>query len=168
MKSVKLEGNALEVATSRYLMKGEDWDMCANRVADTMAGVEDKRIKYRDAFHEMIGNMDFLPGGRILRNSSRTRGSLFNCYHLPCNDNIESIGQFLKESLVLWAEGGGVGTNFSKLRPKGDVILGKGGTSSGLVSFIEAADAVAATVESGGARRAAGLVHVDISHPEVM
>ena len=168
MKSVMLTGNALEVATSRYLMKGEDWDMCANRVADTMAVVEDKRIKYRDAFHEMIGNMDFLPGGRILRNSGRTRGSLFNCYHLPCNDNIESIGQFLKESLVLWAEGGGVGTNFSKLRPKGDVILGKGGTSSGLVSFIEAADGVAATVESGGARRAAGLVHVDVSHPEVM
>ncbi len=168
MKSVKLEGNALEVATSRYLMKGEDWDMCANRVADTMAVVEDKRIKYRDAFYEMIGNMDFLPGGRILRNSGRTRGSLFNCYHLPVNDNIESIGQFLKESLVLWSEGGGVGVNFSNLRPKGDVILGKGGTSSGLVSFIEAADGVAATIESGGARRAAGLVHVDVSHPEVM
>lgn len=168
MKSVVLEGNALEVATSRYLMKGENWDMCAIRVADTMASAESDKTKYRDAFHEMIGTMDFLPGGRILRNSARTRGSLFNCYHLPVNDSIEEIGQFLKDSLILWSEGGGVGSNFSKLRPKGDVILGKGGTSSGLVSFMEAADAVANTVESGGARRAAALAHVDVSHPEVM
>lgn len=169
MKSVKLEGNALEVATSRYLMPGEDWDMCANRVADTMAFPETtNRQKYHDAFHEMIGCMDFLPGGRILRNAGRARGSLFNCYHLPVNDSIEEIGQFLKDSLILWAEGGGVGSNFSKLRPRGDVILGKGGVSSGLVSFIEAADAVANTVESGGARRAAALAHVIVTHPEVM
>ena len=169
MKPVKLEGNALEVATSRYLMPGEDWNACSLRVADTMAAPEiNDKIKYRDAFHEMIGTMDFLPGGRILRNASRTRGSLFNCYHLPVNDSIEEIGQFLKDSLILWAEGGGVGSNFSKLRPRGDVILGKGGKSSGLVSFIEAADAVANTVESGGARRAAALAHVNVDHPEVM
>jgi len=169
MKSVVLEGNALEVASSRYLMESENWDSCAERVAFTMSVVEgSKRKKYQDEFHEMIGTMDFLPGGRILRNSGRVRGSLFNCYHLPIDDNIESIGQFLKESLVLWSEGGGIGSNFSKIRPKGDVILGKGGTSSGLVSFIEAADGVAGTIESGGARRAAGLVHVDVSHPEVM
>ena len=72
MSSIKLEGNALEVATSRYLMKGENWDSCSNRVADTMAAAEtSNRLKIRDAFHEMIGTMDFLPGGRILRNASR-------------------------------------------------------------------------------------------------
>ena len=169
MKSIILEGSPLEVATSRYLMKGENWDACANRVADIMAAPEIlNKTKHRDAFHEMIGCMDFLPGGRILRNSGRTRGSLFNCYHLPVNDSIEEIGQFLKDSLILWAEGGGVGSNFSKLRPRGDVILGKGGVSSGLVSFIEAADSVANTVESGGARRAAALAHVIVTHPEVM
>jgi len=169
MKRVQLNENALVVAKNRYFFDEENWETCVTRVANTISLPEsNNRQKISDAFADMVYNMDFLPGGRILRNCGRPRGSLFNCYHLPVGDSIEEIGQFIKDSLILWSEGGGVGCNFTPLRPRGDIILGKGGKSSGLVSFIEAADAVAKTIESGGARRAAAIAHVDITHPEVM
>jgi ribonucleoside-diphosphate reductase alpha chain len=169
MKKIQLSENALTVAKNRYFMDGEDWEGCAKRVSNIISLPEvSNRDKYLESFAEMIYNMDFIPAGRILRNCGRSKGSLLNCYNLPVGDSIEEIGQCLKDSLVLWSEGGGVGITFSPLRPKGDVILGKGGTSSGLVSFMEAFDAAANTIESGGARRAAALALVDVSHPEVI
>ena len=169
MKKIELSDNALQVASSRYFMNGEDWEGCANRVASTIAMPDtSNKQKIQEAFAEIIYRMDFLPGGRILRNCGRPRGSLFNCYHLPIGDSIEEIGQLYKDALTLWSEGGGVGVNFSSLRPKGDTIQGKGGASSGLVSFMEGADRISQLIESGGARRAAAIGHIHVSHPEVL
>ena len=141
MKKIKMSENALAIAKSRYFMGDEDWSGCAERVANQISMPEvNSRDKIKSDFYDMIYNMDFLPGGRILRNSARPRGSLFNCYHLPIGDSIEEIGQLYKDALTLWSEGGGVGVNFTPLRPKNDPIHGKGGSSSGLVSFMEGAD----------------------------
>ena len=167
-KKIKLSENAEAVAKSRYFNDGEDWEKCTFRVADAVASIEKERELYTNKFHEIIYNMDFIPAGRILRNASRAKGSLMNCYVIPIGDSIEEIGQFMKDSLTLWSEGGGVGCNFSPLRPAGAAILGKGGKSSGMVSFIKAADAVSKTIESGGQRRSAALACCDVSHPEVM
>lgn len=164
---VNLSDNALEVAKTRYFSNGEDWESCTHRVAAAVSVNEKDKIDWTNKFHEMIYNMSFIPAGRILRNAGKPKGSMLNCYHLPCSDSIEEIGQFYKDALILWSEGGGVGCNFSSLRPKGDSIVGKGGKTSGLVSWIEGADAIASKIESGGQRRAAGLASVDVSHPEI-
>ena len=168
-KKIILSKNAEEVAKARYFNNGEDWEGCARRVAEAIASVEKDKVGYTEKFGEMIYRMDFLPAGRILRNAgARTNASLLNCYVLPIDDSIESIGKLISESLQLWSQGGGVGCNFSALRPKGDEILGKGGKSSGMVSFIKATDHVSETIESGGQRRAAALACCDVSHPEVV
>jgi len=162
---MKLSDNALEIASSRYFMEGENWQACSERVADVIAVPEtNNKNKIKEEFASMIYNMDFLPGGRILRNSGRPRGSLFNCYHLP----IGEIGQFYKDALTLWSEGGGVGANFTPLRPRNDPIFGKGGHSSGLVSFMKGANFISQLIESGGSRRAAAIGHIDVSHPELL
>ena len=163
---MNLSSNALEVAEKRYFMEGESWEDCCRRVAKVISQVE-LDSKWSDRFGEVIFNGDFIPGGRVLRNCGRARGSLFNCYCIPIGDSIEAIGNCKRDALILWAEGGGVGINFSPLRPRGTVIKGKGGVSSGLVSFMKSVDTDAGTIESGGQRRAAAIAIVDISHPEI-
>jgi ribonucleoside-diphosphate reductase alpha chain len=165
----KLTENALKVAQRRYFMDSEDWDACSRRVSAAVATAENSHmVKYAEEFGRIIYNLDFLPGGRILRNAGRQRGSMFNCYHLPMGDSREEIGQFYKDSLILWGEGGGIGVNASFLRPEGAPIKGVGGVSSGPVSFLRASDAIAETVESGGSRRAAALACMNVSHPDII
>jgi ribonucleoside-diphosphate reductase alpha chain len=166
---MKLSDNARKIAEARYFMGGEDWQSCVRRVAAVVAGAENSQsIEYTEKFSEIMYDMDFLPGGRILRNAGRPRGSMFNCYVLPIGDSREEIGQYYKDTLILWGEGGGIGVNISPLRPQGDPIKGVGGQSSGPVSFLEASDGIAKTIESGGSRRAAALACMNVSHPDIL
>jgi ribonucleoside-diphosphate reductase alpha chain len=169
-KKLQLSRDAELVARKRYFFdEKENWETLSLRVASNIAQAEgDKKNTYIEKFQEMIYNMDWIPGGRILRNAGRPRGSLFNCFVLPIGDSIEEIGRYYMESLILLAEGGGVGCNFSAIRPEGDLIMGKGGSSSGLVSFLIASNAIAKTIESGGQRRAAALACLDVTHPEIV
>ena len=153
---------------SRYAISDtETWEQLAVRVASGAAQVEDDQAKWRDKFADDIAGMKFLPGGRILRNVGRVRGTLFNCYVEPLDDSISQIGQFQKNCGVLWSEGGGVGCNASFLRPQGAPIVQKGGVSSGPIAFLKWANAGAECIRTGGSRRAAALAMMNVSHPDI-
>jgi ribonucleoside-diphosphate reductase alpha chain len=163
----ELSENAKVIAEKRYFQEGEDWEGCCKRVSTTIAQFETDKDKYSNEFYDIINNLLFLPGGRILRNAGRPRGSLFNCYVLGIGDSRKSIGKFYSDSLQLWGTGGGTGCNYSTMRPRGAEIKGVGGISSGPVSFLKASDAIAETIESGGSRRAAALGLLLVSHPDI-
>lgn len=166
-----LSESAEKIVAKRYLIDGEEtnWSQLAKRVGNAIAEAEaaPQRGQFGEQFAHLIDTLKFIPGGRILRNAGRLRGSLFNCYHLPIGDSIDEIGDCAANALKLWADGGGVGINFSTLRPATSAIKGIGGQSSGLVSFMRAIDGLAACIESGGSRRAASLGSCDVSHPEI-
>ena len=169
----ELIGNPLKVVDSRYFVEGAEtkWSELAIRVGSSIAMAESSetnRKKYSDIFTESIFNLEFIPGGRILRNAGRIKGSLFNCYVLPFGDSREEIGKYYSDSFVLWGEGGGIGTNLSSLRPEGAPIRGVGGKSSGPISFLKASDFIAETIQIGGQRRAAGLALMNVRHPDIL
>lgn len=89
------------------------------------------------------------------------------CFIQSVEDNLESIFDLLKSEAKLFKYGSGSGTNFSKLRAKNE-LLASGGTSSGLISFLEVFDRAAGAIKSGGTtRRAAKMVCLDLDHPEI-
>jgi ribonucleoside-diphosphate reductase alpha chain len=161
-----LSKNALEIAKSRYFEKDETWEGLCTRVGVAVSANESNG-HWGDIFAEEIHALNFIPGGRILRNSGKLRQSLLNCAALPIGDSIEEIGETIKNCLILWSYGAGIGIDFSTLREKGSPLLSKGGQSSGMVSFLQAIDGVATTIETGGQRRSGCLAMCKASHPEI-
>ena len=155
----------------RYAHPGEEsWSDTAKRVARFIAGAEsvDKQEEWFKKFFEIIDSKQFIPGGRILANSGRPQANLLNCFTIPLEDSRESIGQMLKEFLIISGTGGGVGISFSKLRPKGTSIITNGGESSGPISFMDCVDQIASTIKTGGQRRAAILLSMSVYHPDIL
>jgi len=164
----ELSSNAMQIASKRYFIReNEGWENLSKRVGYEIGRME-KDNKYIELFSEIIYNMDFIPAGRVLRNSGRPAGSLLNCYAIIVGDSIREIAKWKGDSLILWSEGGGVGCNISSLRPEDALILGKGGKSSGPISFLKASDGDANTIKSGGSRRAAGLALLMVTHPDIV
>ena len=161
--------NANLIFKSRYAIHEEEsWDELSIRVGQGGSQVESNFTEWTDQFASDIYNMLFLPGGRILRNVGRPRGSLFNCYVEPLEDSMDQIGEFQKNCGILWSEGGGVGCNASFLRPENAPIIQKGGESSGPISFLKWANAGANCIKTGGSRRAAALAMMNVSHPDII
>src|SRR5688572_17482858 len=128
------------------------WD----RVANALAAVEvDDRPRWAARFREALADFRFLPGGRILAGAGTARRvTLFNCFVMgTLDDSLDGIFDALREAALTMQLGGGIGTDFSTLRPEGSHADATGGHASGPVSFMHLWDQMCATVTDVGPRR---------------
>ena len=127
------------------------------RVARAAASVEKggkkAREKWAKRFHDAIADFAFLPAGRILAGAGTGRDvTLFNCFVMGrIEDDLSSIFENVKEAALTMQQGGGIGHDFSTLRPKGALVKSIGADASGPVSFMDVWDAMCRTIMSAGA-----------------
>ncbi|OJZ15609.1 MAG: ribonucleoside-diphosphate reductase, adenosylcobalamin-dependent [Thiobacillus sp. 63-78] len=140
------------------------------RVAQAIAQAEtDGREQWAGRFATLLDDFRFLPGGRILAGAGTDRRvTLFNCFVMgEISDDLEHIFEALKEGALTMQHGGGVGYDFSTLRPAGTVAAATGSIASGPVSFMHIWDAMCATLLSTGARRGAMMATLRGDHPDI-
>lgn len=143
------------------------------RVAAAAASVEKggkrNRDKWTAAFYDAIADFGFLPAGRILAGAGTDRNvTLFNCFVLGrIDDNLTSIFDNVKEAALTMQAGGGIGHDFSTLRPKGALVRSIGADASGPVSFMDVWDAMCRTIMSAGQRRGAMMGTLRCDHPDI-
>src|SRR5688572_6184455 len=141
------------------------------RVAQAAAAAEPKRTRARwaKAFNEAMADFAFLPAGRILAGAGAGRTvTLFNCFVMGrIEDDLSSIFENVKEAALTMQLGGGIGHDFSTLRPKGALVKSIGADASGPVSFMDVWDAMCRTIMSAGARRGAMMATLRCDHPDI-
>jgi ribonucleoside-diphosphate reductase alpha chain len=139
------------------------------RVAVALASVERDRDVWEERFYDALEGFRFLPGGRILAGAGTSRRvTLLNCFVMGrIEDSVDGIFDALKEGAVTMQEGGGVGYDFSTLRPRGAHAPGVGSIASGPVSFMRIWDSMCDTILSTGARRGAMMATLRCDHPDI-
>ncbi|MCA9390034.1 adenosylcobalamin-dependent ribonucleoside-diphosphate reductase, partial [candidate division WWE3 bacterium] len=173
--------NALRVLKSRHLKRNADGDVIETpgqlfeRVSKALAQVDSdykhskKEInQYAQQYYDMMVSGDFIPGGSYLRNAGYG-GPMSNCHVLGMPDDIAGIYESIKQTAILTkSAGGGVGFNFSHIRPAGDYIASSGGLSTGPVSFMRIVDMSNTIIGMGGYRKGASMGVLNINHPDIL
>ena len=137
------------------------------RIAKALAAVENDPAKHEDTFYNALENFKFLPAGRIIAGADRDV-TLFNCFVMgTIPDTMEGIFDGLKEAALTMQQGGGIGYDFSTIRPKGAPVKGVGADASGPLSFMDVWDSMCRTIMSAGSRRGAMMATLRCDHPDV-
>lgn len=141
------------------------------RLARAAAGAEKEDQKvWEEKFSHIIGELLFVPSTPIWANVGKTDrpwqpGA---CFVLAVEDTLESMYDTLKDMALVFKSGGGVGFNFSAIRPRGDLVSTTKGQASGVVELIRLYDASANMVKQGGVRRGAIMGILNVDHPEII
>ncbi|MEK9755385.1 MAG: adenosylcobalamin-dependent ribonucleoside-diphosphate reductase, partial [Rhodospirillaceae bacterium] len=124
---------------------------------------------WEDTFFDAMDGFMFLPAGRILSGAGASRRvTLFNCFVMgDVPDDMAGIFEHLKEAALTMQQGGGIGYDFSTLRPKGAPVRGVGADASGPLSFMDVWDAMCRTIMSAGSRRGAMMAVLRCDHPDI-
>jgi len=161
-----------EIFAKKYMINDEKNEFeVFEGIAETIAAAEETpelRETWKNKFYKEIAEHRLIPAGRILANA-RTNARMpyyNNCYTIGVDDSIEEIYASLREDAQISRTGGGVGMNFSKLRPV-EASLSTGGKSSGVLSFMKVFNESAKIIQTGGARRAAHIAILNVDHPEI-
>ncbi len=160
----------------KYRLKGADGHPVDKTVADTwrrvaraLAAPEADKALWGQRFFEVLEDFRFLPAGRILSGAgAERRVTLFNCFVMgDIPDDMTGIFEHLKEAALTMQQGGGIGYDFSTLRPKGAPVKGVGADASGPLSFMDVWDAMCRTIMSAGYRRGAMMAVMRCDHPDI-
>ena len=139
------------------------------RVARALAAVETDPARWEAEFYSAMEDFRFLPAGRIVAGAGTKRHvTLFNCFVMgTLGDSLRGIFRGLEEGALTMQQGGGVGYDFSPLRPRGSRARASGAIASGPVSFMHIWDSMCATLLSTGARRGAMMGTLRCDHPDI-
>ena len=173
MSVASLNGLGQEIFEKRYAYPGEkNWAERARVIAKTAAGAERDEDKERveQRFYESLSSGDLVPGGRIIYGSGRNAGrqNLLNCYVINPQDSVESIGKTIQDMYKISCAGGGIGFNFSDIRPKGDHIQQQKNSAPGSVSVMRMLNEIGNHVRAGKNRRTALIAILNVTHPDLL
>lgn len=164
-------GLSERIFKERYAINDEEtWEDACMRVATVVSCMENSLDKSKDTkqkFFEELSSNRFCPGGRIWYGSSRPKGQLLNCFVVPTTDSREGWGDAVRDSIIVSGTGGGVGFNFSPVRPRGSEIRGHSGKATGAVSLMVIINAAGEVIRAGGGRRTALMLCLNHDHPDV-
>ncbi len=140
-----------------------------SRIAKALAAVESDPSNWEPQFYTALDDFRYLPAGRILAGAGTERAvTLFNCFVMgTVPDSMGGIFDMLKEAALTMQQGGGIGYDFSTIRPKGAAVHGVGADASGPLSFMDVWDAMCRTIMSAGARRGAMMATLRCDHPDI-
>jgi len=156
---------SIEIDEMKYRQRGESFEEKIKRISRALMD----NVNHKDSLEDILGNMRFLPAGRVQSAVGSNRiTTAYNCFVSgTIEDSMNKIMEKASEAAETMRRGGGIGYDFSNIRPRGDKIKSLDSQASGPVSFMGIFDSICQTIASSGHRRGAQMGVLRIDHPDI-